>query len=155
MAHHTTRRAFLGAVGAAGGASVACSSGLTGGPPAPALSHEPIPLDEPLAVEDIPTPALLIDVATMELNLAKMAAHAEKQGIEDIPTPALLIDVATMELNLAKMAAHAEKQGISLRPHTKTHPCWLSARWRWERSAFAAPRSAKRRSWSKPASTRS
>ena len=81
MAHHTTRRAFLGAVGAAGGASVACSSGLTGGSPEPALSHEAIPLDAPIPVEEVPTPALLIDVATMELNLAKMAAHAEEQGI--------------------------------------------------------------------------
>jgi len=81
MAHHTTRRAFLGTVSAAGGATVACSSGLTGGPAEPALSHEAIPLDRPLAAEDIPTPALLIDVATMELNLAKMAAHAEEHGI--------------------------------------------------------------------------
>ncbi len=81
MAHHTTRRAFLGAVGTAGGASVACSSGLSVGAPEPALSHEAIPLDTPIPVEEVPTPALLIDVATMELNLAKMAAHAEEQGI--------------------------------------------------------------------------
>ena len=81
MAHHTTRRAFLGAVGAAGGATVACSSGVTVGNAEPALSHQAIPLDTPLSVEDVPTPALLIDVARMELNLAKMAAHAEEQGI--------------------------------------------------------------------------
>ena len=81
MSHHTTRRAFLGAVGAAGGATVACSSGLTGRPAEPALSHEPIPLERPIPVEDVPTPALLVDVATMDLNLAKMAAHAEEKGI--------------------------------------------------------------------------
>ena len=81
MAHHTTRRAFLGAVGAAGGATVACSSGVTVRTAEPALSHEAIPLDTPLSVEDVPTPALLIDVARMELNLAKMAAHAEEHGI--------------------------------------------------------------------------
>ncbi|MCE2558061.1 MAG: alanine racemase, partial [Acidobacteria bacterium] len=81
MANDTTRRAFLGAVAAAGGASVACSSGLTGGSPEPALSHEAIPLDVPIPVEEVPTPALLIDVATMELNLAKMAAHAEERSI--------------------------------------------------------------------------
>lgn len=81
MAHHTTRRAFLGAVGAAGGATVACSSGVTVRAAEPALSHEAIPLDTPLSVEDVPTPALLIDVARMELNLAKMAAHAEEHGI--------------------------------------------------------------------------
>ncbi len=81
MAHHTTRRAFLGAVGAAGGATVACSSGVAVRSTEAALSHEPIPLDTPLPVEDVPTPALLIDVARMELNLAKMAAHAEERGI--------------------------------------------------------------------------
>ncbi len=80
MAHHT-RRAFLGAAGAAGGAAVACGTGLTVGASAPAARHEAIPLDAPLAVEDVPTPALLVDVAAMELNLAKMAAHAEEQGI--------------------------------------------------------------------------
>ncbi|MXZ39592.1 MAG: hypothetical protein F4Z19_15335, partial [Holophagales bacterium] len=81
MAHHTTRRAFLGAVGAAGGATVACSSGVAVRSTEAALSHEPIPLDTPLPVEDVPTPALLIDLARMELNLAKMAAHAEERGI--------------------------------------------------------------------------
>ena len=81
MANDTTRRAFLGAVGAAGGAAVACGSGVAVRNAEPALSHEPIPLDTPLSVEDVPTPALLIDVARMELNLAKMAAHAEDRGI--------------------------------------------------------------------------
>lgn len=81
MANHTTRRAFLGAVGAAGGASVACSSGLARDPAAAALSHRAIPLDVPIPADEAPTPALLIDVAAMELNLAKMAAHAEEQGI--------------------------------------------------------------------------
>ena len=78
---NTTRRAFLGAVGTAGGASVACSSGLPLGSPEPALSHEAIPLDAPIPVEEAPTPALLVDVAAMERNLAKMAAHAEEQGV--------------------------------------------------------------------------
>lgn len=80
-AHHTTRRAFLGAVGTAGGATVACSSGLATKALEPALSHEAIPLDAPIPVEDVPTPALLIDVAAMERNLAKMTAHAAERGI--------------------------------------------------------------------------
>ncbi len=81
MTSHTTRRTFLGAVGAAGGVTVACGPGVTDGAAAVGARHEPIPLDPPLAVEDVPTPALLIDVAGMELNLAKMAAHAEERGI--------------------------------------------------------------------------
>ncbi len=81
MAHHPTRRAFLGALGAAGGAAAACDSGTSARSAESPLTHEPIPLDPPLAVEDVPTPALLVDVARMELNLAKMAAHAEEQGI--------------------------------------------------------------------------
>ena len=81
MAYPTTRRAFLGTAGAAGAATVACGSGLTVRSTEPVVSHEAIPLDRPIPVEEVPTPALLVDVDTMELNLAKMATHAEEQGI--------------------------------------------------------------------------
>ncbi len=81
MAEQTTRRAFLGAMGAAGGASVACTSQGAGRPEEPRVSHSPIRLPEPLSVAELPTPALLVYVDEMELNLAKMAAHAEDHSI--------------------------------------------------------------------------
>lgn len=42
---------------------------------------EPIPLDPPVAVEDLHTPALLIDLDVFEKNLAAMQAHLDSHGI--------------------------------------------------------------------------
>ncbi|HEY8120653.1 MAG TPA: DSD1 family PLP-dependent enzyme [Myxococcota bacterium] len=46
-----------------------------------ALGVEPIVLARPIALADLPTPALLIDEAALGRNLAKMAAHAAHKKI--------------------------------------------------------------------------
>jgi D-serine deaminase-like pyridoxal phosphate-dependent protein len=48
---------------------------------AAALGTEPIVLAEPIPLADLPTPALLVDEAALERNLAKMAAHAARKKI--------------------------------------------------------------------------
>ncbi len=41
---------------------------------------EPIDLPEPLPVEDLPTPALVLDAAALERNIAKMASFTAEHG---------------------------------------------------------------------------
>jgi D-serine deaminase-like pyridoxal phosphate-dependent protein len=41
----------------------------------------PIVLEQPIALADLPTPALLVDEAALERNLARMAAHAASKKI--------------------------------------------------------------------------
>jgi D-serine deaminase-like pyridoxal phosphate-dependent protein len=42
---------------------------------------QPLPLAEPVPVEALPTPALVVDVAAMERNLDRMAAHLDARGV--------------------------------------------------------------------------
>jgi D-serine deaminase-like pyridoxal phosphate-dependent protein len=83
MSAGLTRRALLGSAAAAGAAALgspaearrmrsseACTSGW-----------ESVALERPIALADLPTPALLIDEAALERNLEKMAAHAKAKGI--------------------------------------------------------------------------
>jgi D-serine deaminase-like pyridoxal phosphate-dependent protein len=46
---------------------------------------EPVPLRTPLPLEDLPTPALVLDLAPFERNLAKMAAHLARHGLRVRP----------------------------------------------------------------------
>jgi D-serine deaminase-like pyridoxal phosphate-dependent protein len=41
----------------------------------------PVPLAAPVPVESLPTPALVVDVAAMERNLARMPAHLQGTGV--------------------------------------------------------------------------
>jgi D-serine deaminase-like pyridoxal phosphate-dependent protein len=41
---------------------------------------QPLPLPRPLAVEELPTPALLLDVAALDANVARMARHLSAHG---------------------------------------------------------------------------
>ncbi|HIG40452.1 MAG: DSD1 family PLP-dependent enzyme [bacterium] len=45
------------------------------------LSFEPIRLDQPVTVEQLPTPALIIDLDVFELNLQKMQQHLANNGM--------------------------------------------------------------------------
>jgi D-serine deaminase-like pyridoxal phosphate-dependent protein len=77
-----TRRALLG------GASAAGAAALAGRAEAKAMESSrerslaaKIALERPLALADVPTPALLVDEAALERNLARMAAHARARGV--------------------------------------------------------------------------
>jgi 3-hydroxy-D-aspartate aldolase len=84
-AHETgvTRRALLGGAAVAGvaalGARAEASEMATS--QGTALGVEPIMLAKPIALVDLPTPALLIDEGALERNLARMAAHAASKKI--------------------------------------------------------------------------
>jgi D-serine deaminase-like pyridoxal phosphate-dependent protein len=75
-----TRRALLGS--AAAGAALAGArmeaSDMGGQARKP---WEAIPLEKPIALADLPTPALLVDEAALGRNLSKMAAHAAAKKI--------------------------------------------------------------------------
>lgn len=91
-AHGVTRRALLGgaAVAASAAALGARAEGSSGMATASEARSEtagernqehPIVLAQPIALADLPTPALLIDEAALERNLAKMAAFAASKKI--------------------------------------------------------------------------
>lgn len=75
MPNPVSRRTFLGA--AAGGAAISVAPRSVHAQ-APQL---PIPLNEPVTVESLSTPALLIDLAAFETNLTKMAESLEARGV--------------------------------------------------------------------------
>ena len=79
-----TRRALLGGAAAVASlAAVAKQSEASGMATSQGteLGSGPIVLATPIALADLPTPALLIDEAALERNLAKMAAHAARKKI--------------------------------------------------------------------------
>ncbi len=87
-----TRRSLLeGAAAAAsaaalgaraeGGSEMATASEVRGAASGERSRQGPIPLAAPIALVDLPTPALLIDEAALERNLAKMAAFAASKKI--------------------------------------------------------------------------
>jgi len=45
-----------------------------------ARPFEPIVLNEPLRIDALPTPALVLERAPFERNVAKMAAHVQQHG---------------------------------------------------------------------------
>ena len=45
------------------------------------LAIKPIPLDEPLSLSDLPTPALILDLDQFEANMVKMQKHLDDCGI--------------------------------------------------------------------------
>ena len=63
------RRGFIGSatMGAVGASLVSAR-------PAAAASYDPVPLDNPTSLWDLPTPALVIDEEVLEHNLDKMAS---------------------------------------------------------------------------------
>lgn len=71
-----SRRAFLGGA-AAGSVSLAASARAAN----VQNEYDPVPLDRPLEIDELNTPALLLDVATMEDNLKKMAAYARSAHV--------------------------------------------------------------------------
>jgi 3-hydroxy-D-aspartate aldolase len=85
QAEGLTRRLLLGgaaaAVGAAGLGARAEESKMSAASEVECGSAEPIVLARPIALADLPTPALLLDAAALERNLAKMAAHARAKKI--------------------------------------------------------------------------
>ena len=76
MRSSLSRRTFLGA--AAAGAASLPTIGYAAGAE---KSAGPIRLDKPLPVEELPTPALLIDLDRMESNLRKMARDAKAMNV--------------------------------------------------------------------------
>ncbi len=78
--HALSRRAFLGG-SLAGAAALASAPALAKRRNAMSPSFEPIPLEQPIALEDLPTPALVVDQDALERNLAKMAAHVKAKGV--------------------------------------------------------------------------
>lgn len=76
MAHGISRRTFLGtsAAGALAVPSVANSAAM-------ATSIAPIVLEQSKRLDELDTPALLIDLDKMESNLKKMADHARAKNI--------------------------------------------------------------------------
>ncbi len=71
-----SRRGFMG--GAAAGAAIMATT--TSAHAAVSNANEPIRLDKPIALADLNTPALLIDLDLFEANLAKMAKHLKAKG---------------------------------------------------------------------------
>lgn len=49
------------------------------------ISAAPIDLDEPIPLHDVPTPALLLDEAALDRNLARMADHLSSKGKQARP----------------------------------------------------------------------
>ncbi len=75
MPNPVSRRTFLGAAAGGAAASVAPRSVDA------AERHLPVRLEKPLRVESLSTPALLIDLAAFESNLAKMAESLKARGV--------------------------------------------------------------------------
>jgi D-serine deaminase-like pyridoxal phosphate-dependent protein len=85
-----TRRALLGGAAVAGvaaltrrgeAAEMATASEARSEPSSERSRQAPIVLAKPIALVDLPTPALLIDEAALERNLARMAKHAASKKI--------------------------------------------------------------------------
>jgi 3-hydroxy-D-aspartate aldolase len=74
-----SRRGFLAV--AAGGTMVNATIGPEASAAASPRSWEAIRLERPLPVEEVPTPALLVDAAALERNLERMAAHARAKEV--------------------------------------------------------------------------
>ncbi len=95
MSYHFTRRTFFGL-------SAATVLGAQSGTPILAVIKEPTapqPLEKPLTLEQLNTPALVLDADAMERNLQKMMQYLQHTG-----------------------------QGVGLRPHSKTHKCPIIAK---------------------------
>jgi D-serine deaminase-like pyridoxal phosphate-dependent protein len=75
MARQVSRRSFM-LTGAAGAAAL----GVRPAHGSPA-GLEPVVLDRPIPVMELPTPALLIDLDAFEANLQTMAAHCTAKGV--------------------------------------------------------------------------
>jgi D-serine deaminase-like pyridoxal phosphate-dependent protein len=75
MPNPVSRRTFLGA--AAGSATVVAAPGNVSAE----NKHAPVVLDKPLPLSALSTPALLIDLAAFESNLAKMAESLKARGV--------------------------------------------------------------------------
>jgi D-serine deaminase-like pyridoxal phosphate-dependent protein len=71
-----SRRTFLGAAAAGAASLPAIGRGADA-----RKSAIPIRLDKPIPIEDLPTPALLIDLDRMEGNLRKMAGDAKQMNV--------------------------------------------------------------------------
>ena len=69
MTSKMSRRGFIGSatMGAVGASLVSAR-------PAAAASYDPVPLDNPTSLWDLPTPALVVDEEALEHNLDKMAS---------------------------------------------------------------------------------
>ena len=76
MSSSLNRRTFLGAAAAGAASLPAIARGTDAG-----ASATPIRLDKPIPLEDIPTPALLVDLDRMESNLRKMAEDAKTMNV--------------------------------------------------------------------------
>ncbi len=76
MSSSISRRAFF-ATSAVGAAASPLLADAVQTPP----SAAPLRLDKPIPVEDLPTPALLIDLDRMESNLGKMADDARQMNV--------------------------------------------------------------------------
>ncbi len=80
-----TRRALIGGAAAAVASSAlatpAQEASMAGASEVECGGAEPILLAKPIALADLPTPALLVDAEALERNLAKMAAHARAKKI--------------------------------------------------------------------------
>jgi len=82
MSAGITRRELLGGAAAAAGAAALATRTEASEMKATSLrGSEPIVLEKPIALADLPTPALLLDEAMLERNLRKMAAHAASKKI--------------------------------------------------------------------------
>lgn len=76
MRSSLNRRTFLGAAAAGAASLPAIGRGADA-----RASATPIRLDQPIPLEDIPTPALLVDLDRMESNLRKMAGDAKTMNV--------------------------------------------------------------------------
>jgi len=69
MTRKLSRRGFFGSA-----ATGALGASLASARPARAASYDPVALDEPKSLWDLPTPALVVDEDALEYNLDKMAS---------------------------------------------------------------------------------
>ena len=74
MKTRVSRRGFIGTAAAgAVGSSLVSARGASAAP----ADFDPVPLDEPVSLWDLPTPALVVDEDALEHNLDKMAGFYE------------------------------------------------------------------------------
>ncbi|MCH8332900.1 DSD1 family PLP-dependent enzyme [Candidatus Sumerlaeota bacterium] len=76
MGRSISRRIFL-----SGTAAGAMTAAYIGGAEVASSSSAPLQLEEPVHVNDLSTPALLIDLGVMESNLQKMAAYLKSKNV--------------------------------------------------------------------------
>ena len=69
MTSKVSRRGFIGSA-----ATGAVGASLLSARPAAAASYDPVPLENPTSLWDLPTPALVVDEEALEHNLDKMAS---------------------------------------------------------------------------------